>query len=148
MREWAGDLTEKVTPYLDSIRDLSALSESVPRVVLVVDDDVFQCRLIAQILQGQEFEVVLATSGRGALTLSQRKRPSLFIIDTNMPDIDGIEVTRRLRSMPGSADSPIILITGQSERDVVLKGRAAGATDFIVKPFTKEVLLRKIRSLC
>lgn len=146
-QRWAEDLLEEASSHFETIRDLIAISKSVPKVVLVADDDVFQCRLIAQLLKDQEFDVVLATSGMGALTLSQRRQPDLFIIDVKMPDVDGIEVTRRLRRTPRFADTPVVIITGQSERNVVLKGREAGANDFIVKPFTKDLVLQKVRKL-
>ena len=107
----------------------------------------FICRLILQILQAPGREVVLATSGSRALALSQRSQPDLFILDVNMPDIDGIEVTRRLKSMDRFADTPVVIITGNSERDIILRGRMAGATDFIVKPLTRELFLQKTEKL-
>ena len=83
-------------------------------------------------------------SGHDALSALRQRPPDLIIMDVNLPDINGIEVTRRLKSTGEYAEIPVIMLTGQSERDVIMSSRSVGAIDFVVKPFDRDVLLKKV----
>ncbi|MBC7857972.1 MAG: response regulator, partial [Burkholderiaceae bacterium] len=72
-------------------------------------------------------------------------QPDLVLMDINLPDIDGVEVTRRLKLAEQFAGIPVIMITGQSGKDMVIESLNAGAADFVVKPFDKPTLLGKVR---
>lgn len=145
VRQWAGTLKSDLAPQIESVRALQALADRVRPVVLVVDDDEFQHKLLQQLLADAKLELIFATSGTEALATLRRRRPDIVLMDVNLPDIDGVEVTRRLKSIDQFAGIPVIMITGQSEKEVVVKSLNAGASDFVVKPFHKDTLLSKLR---
>lgn len=144
VHEWMDDLKRDVAPHLESARALKAQACKVRPVVLVVDDDEFQHTLLTQILGTKRYELVLADSGARGLAAVQKRRPDLILMDIDMPDMDGLEVLRRLKGIKEFADIPVIMITGHGEKDVVIKSHKAGADDFVVKPFEKAIVLQKV----
>mgnify|MGYP006190124969 CR=1 FL=1 len=112
--------------------------------ILVVDDDSFQCKLLERLLGNAGYETIVACSGAEALALLGRQHPDLILMDVALPDLNGVEITQRLKANPGTAAIPIMMITGHSERQVLAASLKAGAVDFLVKPFDREVLLQKI----
>lgn len=112
--------------------------------LLVVDDDVFQRKLLAQMLKNEGLDIVFAASGAQALTNLKKWRPDLILMDVNMPGANGLEISRRLKSDEQFASIPIIMITGQSEKDLVMESVRAGASDFLVKPFDKNMVMARI----
>ena len=113
-------------------------------LVLVVDDDDFQRKMVARLLPAENYRLAFAASGAEALNILRETRPDLILMDVQMPDMDGIEVTRRLKSMPRFATVPIVMITGKSEGNVVVESLRAGAADFVVKPLERDKLLAKV----
>lgn len=116
-------------------------------IVLMVDDDAFHCRLMAQILEKEPIEFNVALNGESAIEFLRRSSPRIILMDIGLPDVNGIELTRRIRAMPNAAGSAIVMITGKSERRVVVESIRAGALDFVVKPFDKTVVLKKLHKL-
>ncbi|MHB1240593.1 MAG: response regulator [Gammaproteobacteria bacterium] len=143
--EWAGTLKEDLRPELQSARALQAMAERVRPRVLVVDDDEFQHRLLMKLLEDANLELSFAASGTEALAILRKCRPDIVLMDFSLPDIDGVEVTRRLKSNETFATIPVIMITGHSSKAVVVESLQAGAVDFVVKPFDKYILLTKVR---
>ncbi|MNS68914.1 Chemotaxis protein CheY [compost metagenome] len=144
IREWLGGLS--LQPRIESARSLRELAEKFQPLVLVVDDDEFQHDLLRELLRDAGFRLVFASSGLEATAGLRQYRPDLVLMDIELPDISGIEVTRRLRRLPYMTDVPVIMITGNSERSVVIECLKAGATDFAVKPFDRTSLIAKINS--
>lgn len=144
MHLWIDSLEEELAPQLEAVRELQALAEQVRQTVLIVEDDDFQRKLLAQLLEGQKLELVFATSGTEALASLRRHRPDLVLMDVNLPGMDGVETTRRIKSVEQLAAVPVVMITGQSEKSVVVESLKAGASDFVVKPFDKDVLRAKL----
>ena len=144
MNQWIEGLEQEVMPHIESARAIKSMATQLRPVILMVDDDSFVAKLVVQMLGSNEYEFAFASSGTKALAAIQKRRPSLILMDFQMPDLNGIEVTRRLKAMPSSADIPVIMLTGQSDIDVVQSSLRAGAADFIVKPFQKDLLLRKV----
>lgn len=105
-----------------------------PRV-LVVDDEPNIRELISDTLSAAEFEVLEARNGMEALALSQKEMPDLIILDVMMPDLDGMEVCRRLREDSLTNHIPILMLTARGMLDDKLKGMESGADDYITKPF-------------
>ncbi len=107
------------------------------QTVLVVDDDPTMVQLLTLTLEPDGFRVVTASDGESALRVAANERPSLVLLDWQMPGADGIEVTRALRnhSDPVLRDVPIVLITSQSGEENTAAGFAAGVTDYLTKPF-------------
>lgn len=147
VREWATGIPEELTSQLASIQVLRVLAERMRRLVLAVDDDEFQHQLLRQMLADAEFDLTCVSSGVEALASLRRNRPDLVLMDFHLPDLDGVEVTRRLKAVEEFRDIPVVMVTGNSGKDVVVKSLQAGAVDFLVKPFERDALLSKIRSL-
>ena len=138
---------EEAVPAPDPLRALHALAERCPPLVLVVDDDKFQHKLLAQLLATAKVDMAFATTVIGALAGLHRRRPDLILMDVSLPDIDGIAATRLLKSAQQFTAIPVIMITGVGGKSVVVESLKAGAADFVVKPLDKNVLLGKVRKL-
>jgi CheY-like chemotaxis protein len=121
-----------------------AVAADAARTILVVDDDDFQHKLIARLLESQPYRLEFASSGSEALGALERMRPDAILMDLAMPDMNGLEVTRQLKANPKTETIPVIMITGNSERQTVLSGVQAGVTDYIVKPFDRSALVAKL----
>jgi CheY-like chemotaxis protein len=147
VKQWLGTLRHDLAPQLESARRLAALAEQVRPVVLVVDDDEFQHRLLAQVLADERPELLAAASGTEALGILRKRHPDLILMDIDLPEMDGVEVTRRIKSVEQFASIPVVMITGHSDRQLVVESLKAGAADFIVKPFDKATVLAKLRKL-
>ena len=144
LTEWLGGLKQDVKPQLDAARRLGELAGNAPSMILVVDDDAFQSKLLERLLGNAGYNTMAAHSGAEALALIARQTPDLILMDVALPDLNGIEITRRLKASSRTAAIPIVMITGHSERQVLEASLKAGAVDFLVKPFDREVLLQKI----
>jgi len=114
------------------------------KTILTVDDASTMRKVIALALAGAGHEVIEAEDGVAALALIQGRHVDLVITDVNMPRMDGIEFTRQARTMSQFAKTPILLLTTESDPTIKARGRAAGATGWIVKPFKQDQLLAVI----
>lgn len=112
--------------------------------LLVVDDLITNVQLLKVVLKKQGFEVATAGGGQEALEKVKTEKPDLILLDVMMPDIDGFEVSRILKRDPESKDIPIIFLTALSTSEDMLRGAAAGGSDYVPKPFKREVLLARI----
>ncbi|UTW03586.1 EAL domain-containing protein [Amphritea atlantica] len=108
--------------------------------VLVVDDDLTARILASHSLEQEGFEVLLADNGVIALQAFQEAQPDIVLMDVEMPGLNGFDVCRQLRNMPCGKLVPILMATGQDDIDSVREAYAAGATDFVTKPFNWKIL--------
>jgi DNA-binding response OmpR family regulator len=115
--------------------------------ILVADDDEDILMLVQMILEGEGYEVLVARDGEEAVRLAMAHGPDLCLLDVMMPKLDGCEVTRRLREQVGTKNTPILLLSARTQWESVVKGREAGADEYITKPFIAEDLERSVRSL-
>jgi len=115
-------------------------------VVLVVDDNSSNVQVLGQLLDGAGYNVVPAASGAQAIERAALRKPDLVLLDMIMPNMDGVEVSRRLRELPGLSDLPIIFVTGAAGQDYVAKAFAMGAVDYITKPFVAQELLARVHT--
>lgn len=122
---------------------LLATSERPVRV-LVVDDEPMIVQMLTIALTYEGFEVTIARDGLEAIHKASATKPDLLILDWMMPNMDGIEVTRRLRA---AGDVAILMLTAKSEDADQVTGLETGADDFLVKPFTLPVLLARIKAI-
>ncbi|MEO8453120.1 MAG: response regulator, partial [Gemmatimonadota bacterium] len=122
------------------------IARVAPGRILVVDDHEPNRQLLADILEMQDHVVITATSGAEALASVAERQPDLILLDVNMPDIDGLEVCRRLRADLETASLPIILVTSLTHREHRLDGIAAGANDYLTKPIDRPDLLLRVRN--
>lgn len=144
LKQWAHDFKQECAPHLESVRALNAMAEHIRPTVLVVDDDEFQRKIIGQTLGAENYRLVFAAGGIEVMSVLRKMRPDLILMDVMMPEVDGVEVTRRLKAVARFADIPVIMITGNSEKNVVAVALKMGAADFIVKPFIREILIAKV----
>jgi DNA-binding response OmpR family regulator len=115
--------------------------------VLVVDDDPMVTRLVRINLEMEDFEVLEAWDGRAALEVLQGNPPELLLLDIMMPQMDGWELLRRLRSDPELSDLPIILLTARVQDMDVARGWRMGADGYITKPFNPVELAGALRGV-
>src|ERR1700683_939213 len=117
---------------------------SQPFTVLAVDDSAIYRKLVEHSLSGQEYEVLYAKNGRQALDLFAEHKPAVVITDWSMPDISGLELCRRIRPDFQGFHSHLILLTSNSDKEQVVEGLAAGADDYLTKPFHPGELVARI----
>ncbi|MBO6738473.1 MAG: response regulator [Phycisphaerales bacterium] len=121
--------------------------KTVPLTVLVVDDEPDLVELIAYNLQQQGHTVLTACNGAEAIDQAKSRQPDLIVLDVMMPELNGIEVARRLRSRTETASVPIIMLTAKTEEAHEIEGLGAGADDYITKPFSMQVLMARIDAM-
>jgi CheY-like chemotaxis protein len=110
-------------------------TSSQPFKVLAVDDSAIYRKLVEQSLSGERYAVLFAKNGREALDLFGEHQPAVVITDWNMPDMGGVELCKYIRHDFPDFYCHLILLTGNSEKEQVVEGLAAGADDYLTKPF-------------
>jgi PleD family two-component response regulator len=114
--------------------------------ILVVEDDIDTSEMLSAYFEAQGYEVLAAAWGEDALRVAQKTLPDLVVLDIRLPDIDGYEVCRRLRSHRRTESVPIIFLTERRERINRLTGLELGAVDYITKPFDIQELRLRVRN--
>ena len=112
--------------------------------ILVVDDEKKIVDIVTAYLIAQKFEVEVAYSGTEALTKFYKWQPNLVVLDLMLPDLDGNEVTRRIRQ---DSKTPIIMLTAKSSDESIVNGLQSGADDYVVKPFSPRVVVERIKTV-
>ena len=120
-------------------------NRDVPGKVLVVDDDPEIVTFLSTLLELEGIESSVATSAAAALEQLQQGRPDLVLLDIAMPDRDGIDLCKELKSDPRLAEVPVFVVSARPGKDVVDRALAAGAEEFIRKPFENAELISRIR---
>jgi len=115
--------------------------------VLVVDDVPANVKLLEARLSAEYFDVATATSGAEALALCERAECDIVLLDVMMPDMDGFEVCRKLKSNPATHHIPVIMVTALDQPSDRVRGLEAGADDFLTKPVADVALISRVRSL-
>ena len=116
-------------------------------IILIVDDNEASRETLESILASQNYDLHMAADGLQALEKANALFPDLILLDVMMPGMDGFEVCRRLRSTPALAEVPIILLTALDDTASRLEGIEAGADDFISKPFDRQELRARVRTI-
>ncbi len=117
----------------------------MPNHILVVDDDSSICEALERGLRLEGFAVRTATNGEIAIVEIEQSQPALLILDINMPQVDGIQVIKYIRSK--SIDLPICVLSARDEIQDRVSGLEAGADDYLIKPFAFQELLARVRAL-
>ena len=118
--------------------------ESNPPNILIADDDDSITMLLDALLTGEGFKTSIAGNGSTTIKIFREQSPDLILLDVMLPDIDGIQVCRSIRSM---SPVPIIIMTAQTEDKLELECLDIGADDYIKKPFNSSKLLSRIRAI-
>jgi DNA-binding response OmpR family regulator len=113
------------------------------QTILVVDDEVRIVKLVRDYLESAGFDVLTAYDGKTALTLARVEQPDLIILDLMLPEVDGLDICRRLRQESGV---PIIMLTARVEEADRIVGLELGADDYVTKPFSPRELVARVRA--
>ncbi len=113
--------------------------------VLIADDDIAICKALERNLRFEGFKVRSALNGEIAIEEIEKDLPDILILDINMPEVDGIQVTKYLRSL--DIDIPICILSARDEVSDRVSGLEAGADDYVIKPFSFDELLARIHAL-
>jgi two-component system, chemotaxis family, chemotaxis protein CheY len=115
--------------------------------ILIADDSASMRQLVEFTLKSAGFEVIVAVDGKDALNKSNGSKIDMVITDLNMPGMDGITLIKELRGAPANKFTPIVMLTTESQADKQAEGKKAGASGWIVKPFTPAALLETVNKL-
>ncbi len=114
-------------------------------LILILEDDDSIRRMVTVLLEARGFSVLAASNGKDALDWAQVRPPDVAVLDLAMPGLyDGFEVIRRLRASPGTARTPLIVLSARDDEGSRSRARGAGADSFLAKPFSPGALLREI----
>ncbi len=114
------------------------------QTILVVDDEPSIVEIVSLYLQRAGYEVQVAHDGKKALEMMVQKMPDLVVLDLMLPEVDGLEITRRVRA---EGDTPIIMLTARREEADRIVGLEMGADDYVVKPFSPQELVSRVRAV-
>ena len=115
--------------------------------ILAVDDSASIRQMVSFTLKGAGYEVVEAVDGIDALDKAEKNNLALILTDINMPRMDGLDLVKSLRGMPRYKTAPILMLTTECSDVMKAKGRAAGATGWLVKPFNPRQLVQVIHKV-
>lgn len=115
--------------------------------ILIIDDDLDTLRLVGLMLQRQGYQISAATNGQQGLDKAFEEDPDMILLDVMMPDMDGYEVTRRLRSNPSTMETPILMFTAKTQMDDKVIGFEVGANDYLTKPTHPSELQARVKAL-
>ncbi|MFO0914698.1 MAG: response regulator [Pirellulales bacterium] len=115
--------------------------------ILIVEDDPSLAEVLEYNFSQAGFEVEVARNGRDALRLAKERVPDLVVLDIMLPEIDGLEVCRRLRSQAATRKSLVLMLTAKAEETDQVIGFSVGADDYVIKPFSVAVLQERVKAL-
>ncbi len=117
------------------------------KTCLVVDDSSVIRKVARRILEGLDFEIVEAEDGEQALDVCRRNLPEAILLDWNMPKMDGYEFLRMLRKLPGGDSPKVVFCTTENDVAHIARALHAGANEYIMKPFDKEIVEAKFQEV-
>lgn len=121
-------------------------SNSATESILLVDDNPTNLQVLFQTLEGVGCKLLIAKNGEMALTIAGKALPDLILLDIMMPDIDGYEVCRRLKTNPATSGTPVIFLSALGDTGDKVKGLQLGAVDYITKPFQPDEVIARVNT--
>ncbi len=115
--------------------------------ILIVDDEVHIRDIIRFRMEVEGFEILEANNGRNAIEVLTKEQPNIIVLDVMMPEMDGWEVCRFVRSQPDISKTPILMLTAKTEIRDKIHGMQAGANDYLTKPFSPNELVVRVQKL-
>jgi two-component system alkaline phosphatase synthesis response regulator PhoP len=123
------------------------MSGALQKKILIVEDEPDILQLVKLYLEKEGFRTATAVNGAQALKKVKEDKPDLIVLDLMLPELDGLEVCKRLRSTPDTAMLPIIMLTAKAEESDTVIGLELGADDYVAKPFSPKALVARIKAL-
>ena len=123
------------------------MSTASAKKVLIVEDEKDILQLVKLYLEKEGYRTVMASTGSEGLAQVRSEKPDLLVLDLMLPEIDGLEVCKRLRSAPDTAMLPIIMLTAKAEESDTIIGLELGADDYVTKPFSPKTLVARVKAL-
>lgn len=118
-----------------------------PHSVLVVEDEPDVCELLRFTLSRAKFDIIVANTAEEAIQILEDRLPSIAVIDWMLPQMSGIELTKRIRSNPVTENLPVLVLTARQEEKSKLEGFSSGADDYVTKPFSPQELIARMKAL-
>lgn len=115
--------------------------------VLVVEDDPDARKVLSLVLKLDGFAVASVADGHEAIAYLEQNRPNLILLDVIMPEVDGYEVCRWIRSNPSTVDVPVVMLSGKNDEKSINRGYEVGANDYLPKPIKPSKLTKLLRSV-
>ena len=141
------ELFPSMTPLQATARPPDTLGSGTRPRILIADDEPDMLRFLKSQLAG-DFHIFEAVDGQQALEKAQQYVPDVILCDMMMPEMDGLEVSRRLRQRPGTEHVPLLLLTARADEETKIAALTAGASDFLSKPFSTTELRVRLHNLC
>ena len=123
------------------------MSSPSAKKVLIVEDEKDILQLVKLYLEKEGYRTVTASTGSEGLAQVRSEKPDLLVLDLMLPEIDGLEICKRLRSAPDTAMLPIIMLTAKAEESDTIIGLELGADDYVTKPFSPKTLVARVKAL-
>jgi two-component system cell cycle response regulator/two-component system cell cycle response regulator DivK len=114
--------------------------------ILLVEDNAVNRRLAVFLLRSHGYQVREATTAKEVFEILQNERPDLIVMDIQLPGMDGLEITKRLKEQPATADIPVIAVTSYAMKGDREKALAAGCAGYVTKPIDKTIFIQEIAS--
>lgn len=115
--------------------------------IVVIEDETDILEVIAYNLKREGYDVVTSTSGEDGLEKIEKTKPNLVVLDLMLPEVDGIELCRKLKSDPVTQGIPVIMVTAKGEESDVVLGLGVGADDYVTKPFSPRELTARVKAV-
>ncbi len=145
IRKWRNEFQKDIEAQLTYMRELQRLADEVRPSILAFEDEDFHQKLIARVLEGHDIDLYFVKTAAAGLLALRTFRPDLILMDIGLPDVSGIEAIGQIKAIRRFSNIPIIVLTGHSEKERVIKSVKAGASEFIVKPFDPEAFIGRIK---
>jgi two-component system, OmpR family, alkaline phosphatase synthesis response regulator PhoP len=123
------------------------MSVASPKKILIVEDENDILQLVKLYLEKEGFRTVTAMTGPEALKQVKAEKPDVMVLDLMLPELDGLEVCKRVRVNPDTAMLPILMLTAKAEESDTIVGLELGADDYVTKPFSPKTLVARVKAL-
>ncbi len=123
------------------------MATHTPKNILIVEDEVDIAQLVKLYLEKEGFRTTTATTGVEGLKLIRTDRPDMVVLDLMLPEMDGLEICKKIRTAPETALLPVLMLTAKAEESDTIIGLELGADDYVTKPFSPKVLVTRVKAL-
>jgi len=140
-------LKKRAAPKKEKKLKKTELQTNAVTKILIVEDDRTTIKIISHILEQNNFEVAFATEAEEGLKKAFKDKPDLILLDIMLPGMDGLQLLAKLQASDKASSIPVIILSSLSGEKDILKGLEKGATDYILKPFSPQILFFKIKKI-